>query len=132
MEISQEVREHFMREKFTALGSPCPRYPFGAVFVNHTATPPKIICKGHNMNNIHNAYLQLHGEMAAITECTEVLGASGGWKDLSLYTNAEACPMVFWDLTTRRAHRLTVTFSVPLPSDGPGLRNTSMEHRSRL
>ncbi|KAI5801972.1 cytidine deaminase-like protein, partial [Pyronema domesticum] len=92
-EISQEMREHFMRETFTALGSPCPRYPFGTVIVNHTATPPKIICKGHNMNNIHNAYPQLHGEMAAIIECTKVLGTSGGWKDLSLYTNAEACPM---------------------------------------
>ncbi|KAI5818447.1 cytidine deaminase-like protein [Pyronema omphalodes] len=93
MEISRDVREHFMRETFTALRSPCPRYPFGAVIVNHTATVPKIICKGRNMNNIHNAYPHLHGEMAAIAECTKVLGESGGWKDLSLYTNAEACPM---------------------------------------
>lgn len=84
------------------------------------------------MNNIHNAYPQLHGEMAAIIECTKVLGTSGGWKDLSLYTNAEACPMVFRDPTTRRAHRLIVICSAPLPSGGPGLRNTSMEHQLRL
>lgn len=43
----------------------------------------------------------MHGEISAITHCTEVLTGQGwtpqeilaGWKDLSLYTNGEPCPM---------------------------------------
>lgn len=81
-----------MRQTFTALSSPCQRYPFAAVIVNHTATPPGIVCSGSN--NVKNGNPIMHGEISAITACSEILGPDGEWGDLSLYTNAESCPMV--------------------------------------
>ncbi|KAK5135484.1 hypothetical protein LTR08_005273 [Meristemomyces frigidus] len=107
--ISLRTREYWMREAVTALHglvSPCPFAAFGTVIVNHTS-PDDLgdpICIGANaMSSTGNP--TLHGEIAAINNCTAVLTDPKGiyklspaeviaaWKDLTLYTTAEPCPM---------------------------------------
>jgi hypothetical protein len=109
-----------MHQTFHALnasGSPCPLYPFAAVIVNHTspnnnADKPRseldlgeLICTGVNQGR-QTGNMILHGEISAILNCTSILQDPAGkyrlspaetieaFKDLSLYTNAESCPMV--------------------------------------
>jgi hypothetical protein len=109
-----------MHQTFHALnasGSPCPLYPFAAVIVNHTspnnnADKPEsdldigeVICTGVNQGR-QTGNMMLHGEISAILNCTAILQDPTGkhrlspaetieaFKDLSLYTNAESCPMV--------------------------------------
>jgi len=104
------IRAHWMREAISTLRSqtrsPCPFGAFGAVIVNHTASSDgELICAGVNgIRETGNP--TLHGEMAAINNCTAMLadqeGAYGlngsevtaAWRGLSLYTTAEPCPMV--------------------------------------
>ncbi|KAL2796183.1 cytidine deaminase-like protein [Aspergillus keveii] len=108
-----------MHQTFHALnasGSPCPLYPFAAVIVNHTspnnnADKPgsdldigEVICTGVNQGR-QTGNMMLHGEISAILNCTAILQDPTGkhrlspaetieaFKDLSLYTNAESCPM---------------------------------------
>jgi len=90
------------------LSSPCPVAPFGSVIVNHsdTSSSPhgELICIG--INQAHETGNQgLHGEISAINNCSRILTDPEGkyryspgeaaetWKELSLYTNAEPCPM---------------------------------------
>ena len=108
--ISPSARAHWMRTAISALSdlsSPCPFAAFGAAIVNHTSLDPlgTLICTGINQN-FETGNPTLHGEMAAINNCSEILKDPEGpygltaaelmdaWKDLSLYTTAESCPMV--------------------------------------
>ncbi|KAJ6092520.1 guanine deaminase [Penicillium sp. IBT 16267x] len=107
--VSFETRAHWMRLANQALGdlsgSPCPFAAFGTVIVNHTnSATGELICMGVNENG-KTGNPSLHGEIAAITNCTSILTdphgkfrltatqAAAAYTDLSLYTNAESCPM---------------------------------------
>lgn len=106
--IDLSIREHWMRVAIGALNdltSPCAFSAFGASVVNHTASETgELICIGAN-TIAEDGNPTLHGEIAAINNCTEVLRDPNGpyrlspeetseaWKELSLYTTAEACPM---------------------------------------
>ncbi|RMY54109.1 hypothetical protein D0865_04906 [Hortaea werneckii] len=107
--IPYSTRVYWMRkanEALSATGSACPFAAFGSVVVNHTDSSDvgQLICSGANMNGA-TGNPTLHGEMVAINNCTEVLTdpegeyrltaaeASEVWPALSLYTNAESCPM---------------------------------------
>jgi tRNA(Arg) A34 adenosine deaminase TadA len=104
------TRAHWMRRANAALSdilSPCPPYAFGTAIVNHTGTDGlgELICIGVNDNG-REGNPTLHGEMSAIRNCTSVLTdmegeyrlngveAIAAFRDLSLYTNGEPCPMV--------------------------------------
>ncbi|KAK5707969.1 hypothetical protein LTR97_000508 [Elasticomyces elasticus] len=99
-------REHWMQQAIQALydlKSPCPFEAFGTVIVNHTAKEDDLICIGANAISSGNP--TLHGEIAAINNCTAVLTDPTGryrlssaetleaYKSLTLYTTAEPCPM---------------------------------------
>ncbi|CEJ59825.1 hypothetical protein PMG11_08428 [Penicillium brasilianum] len=107
--ITFPTRTHWMRLANQALGeisgSPCPFAAFGTVIVNHTASEAgKLICMGVNENG-NTGNPSLHGEIAAIKNCTSILTdphgkfrmsatqAQDAFADLTLYTNAESCPM---------------------------------------
>ncbi|KAF2091769.1 guanine deaminase [Saccharata proteae CBS 121410] len=106
--IPFSTRAHWMRRANQALadlGSPCPFAAFGSVIVNHTAPGlGELVCIGANANS-KTGNPTLHGEMAAIENCTTILTDPSGpynlsasealdaFTDLSLYTNAESCPM---------------------------------------
>jgi len=88
-----------------SLVSPCPFEAYGAAIVNHTASEAgELVCIGANAI-IKEGNPTLHGEVAAINNCTAILRDPKGpyklsaaevteaWKGLSLYTTAEACPM---------------------------------------
>lgn len=90
--------------------SPCPFGAFGSAVVNHTLSfansshPGELICTGVN-DNKQTGNPTLHGEMAAFTNCSNILTDADGayklsaaeaveaWKGFSLYTTAEPCPM---------------------------------------
>ncbi|KAI0662938.1 cytidine deaminase-like protein [Cubamyces menziesii] len=102
------VREGWMRRANAALAelaSPCTFSAFASVIVNHTASDAgELVCIGVN-SNVNTGDPILHGEIAAIQNCTAVLTdpagpykftpkqAQAAFADLSLYTNAESCPM---------------------------------------
>lgn len=108
--IPLSTREHWMRRANQALfdltSSPCPFAAFGSVIVNHTDTSSsplgRFICAGVNSGR-SRGNPTLHGEMDAINRCSEVLqsppfdlapkAAMLAFRDLTLYTNAEPCPM---------------------------------------
>ncbi|KAF2217797.1 hypothetical protein CERZMDRAFT_31706 [Cercospora zeae-maydis SCOH1-5] len=107
--IPFSTRAHWMRRANQALidlVSPCPFGAFGTAIVNHTAANGlgELICIGANsIGSTGNP--TLHGEIAAINNCTAVLTdiegpyglnasqAQRAFSSLSLYTNAESCPM---------------------------------------
>ena len=107
--IAFSTRAHWMRVATQALSdlvSPCPFAAFGTAIVNHTSQSGlgELVCIGAN-NNSETGNPTLHGEIAAINNCTSVLtdphgtyklspsDALDAWRDLTLYTNAESCPM---------------------------------------
>ncbi len=59
----------------------------------------KHFCSGRALNSL---IYSIHGEISAINNCTAIFTEKGmsaseiyaAWGDLSLYTNAESCPMV--------------------------------------
>jgi len=89
------------------LDSLCPFGAFGTVIVNHTDLSEgpfgKEVCIG--VNSVLSGNPTLHGEIAGINNCSKILTDPAGEyrmtpKDallalhkLSLYTNAEPCPM---------------------------------------
>ncbi|KAL0959726.1 hypothetical protein HGRIS_011418 [Hohenbuehelia grisea] len=107
--IPSSTRDYWMREANAALatvgGSPCPFAAFSSVIVNH-AVPGlgELVCVGVNSNR-QTGNPTLHGEVAAIQNCSSVLTDPNGpynltasealaaFSKLSLYTNAESCPM---------------------------------------
>ncbi|TVY33341.1 hypothetical protein LOCC1_G008213 [Lachnellula occidentalis] len=110
--IPFSTRAHWIRRTNAALSelySPCPFAAFGTVIVNHTspsASPSnpnalgEIVCMAVNQNQ-QTGNPTLHGEIAAINTCVAVLEGrgwsteeiAGAWRELSLYTNGEPCPM---------------------------------------
>ncbi|KAI8984994.1 cytidine deaminase-like protein [Trametes punicea] len=106
--VPAAVRERWMRRANAALAelvSPCTFSAFASVIVNHTAsTSGELVCIGVNSSGQKGDPV-LHGEIAAIQNCTAVLTDPAGpykltpsealaaFADLSLYTNAESCPM---------------------------------------
>ena len=106
--VSFATRAYWMRmanQALSDLSSPCPFAAFGTAIVNHTLPGlGSLICIGAN-NNTLTGNPTLHGEIAAISNCTNVLADPNGpyklspsqitatWKTLTLYTNAESCPM---------------------------------------
>ena len=107
--IPASTRAHWIQRANSALSelySPCPFMAFATAIVNHsdTSTSPhgSLICLGVN-DVLLSGNPTLHGEVAAINNCSEILKAQEGWKgedvskawrELSLYTNGEPCPMV--------------------------------------
>ncbi|KIR40922.1 hypothetical protein I307_05314 [Cryptococcus deuterogattii 99/473] len=100
-DVPAERRLHWMRvanEAVYAEGHPCPQAPFGTAIVNTTSD--ELVCVTSNKVGV-TGNPAMHGEISAITHCTEVLTGKGwtpqeilaGWKDFSLYTNGEPCPM---------------------------------------
>ncbi|QUC20713.1 uncharacterized protein UV8b_04954 [Ustilaginoidea virens] len=102
------TRNYWMRRANRALDqvrhTPCPFNAFGSVIVNHSAPGlGHLICMG--ANDIASGDPTLHGEIAAINNCSALLTdprgpykltgaeAQRAWADLTLYTNAEPCPM---------------------------------------
>ncbi|KAJ7727225.1 guanine deaminase [Mycena metata] len=102
------TRAYWMRRAnavLLELGSPCPFSAFGSVIVNHTAPGlGTLVCTGGNAK-LQTGNPTLHGEMAAIQNCSAILTDPAGpynlsvaraldaFAELSLYTNAESCPM---------------------------------------
>jgi hypothetical protein len=107
--ISPSTRAHWIRHANAALpslSSSCPFMAFSTAIVNHSDTSlsplGQLICLGVN-DVLDSGNPTLHGEVAAINNCTEILRRREGWKgedvgkawrELSLYTNGEPCPMV--------------------------------------
>ncbi|KAI1076491.1 cytidine deaminase-like protein [Whalleya microplaca] len=99
------TRAYWMRQANLALSSPCPFAAFGSVIVNHTGSSElgELVCTGANTKDTGNP--TLHGEIAAIKNCSSILidpngpykmsasEAIAAFAGLSLYTNAESCPM---------------------------------------
>ncbi|RPD62044.1 cytidine deaminase-like protein [Lentinus tigrinus ALCF2SS1-7] len=106
--IPFSTRMFWMRRANTALAelvSPCPVGAFASVVVNHTAPGlGELVCLGVNSRK-QTGNPTLHGEMAAIQNCTKIMTDPEGpfkfspdqteaaFAQLSLYTNAESCPM---------------------------------------
>ncbi|KAJ4296910.1 hypothetical protein N0V90_006958 [Kalmusia sp. IMI 367209] len=119
--IPHSTRAHWMRKANEALmdvhGDPCPFGAFGTAIVNHTVPGlGELVCIGANSNRqtgdpiMHGKASQLSletscGEMSAIQNCSQILTSPSGpynltptaalaaFSQLSLYTNAESCPM---------------------------------------
>lgn len=108
--VPYSTRSYWMRRANKALQdvtrSLCPFAAFGTAIVNHTYAqgPGDLICIGANQNG-QTGNPSLHGEIAAIANCTAILTdpkgrfrltpseAEAAFADLTLYTNAESCPM---------------------------------------
>ncbi|KAK6208992.1 hypothetical protein LQW54_006740 [Pestalotiopsis sp. IQ-011] len=107
--IPYTTRAYWMRVAnqalFDVLGDPCPFAAFGTVIVNHTVDGlGDLVCIGANTNKV-TGNPTLHGEMAAVQNCSEIFTDPSGpynmtaaealdaFSELSLYTNAESCPM---------------------------------------
>ncbi|EFQ32122.1 cytidine and deoxycytidylate deaminase zinc-binding region [Colletotrichum graminicola] len=97
--IPAEKRVEYMRKTNEALyrqSGPCPFAAFGAIIVNHTSD--EVVCEGANFRTGDPT---IHGEISAINACTAKVTKQGmtpteifaAWGDLSIYTNAESCPM---------------------------------------
>lgn len=115
-ETPLHIHEHWMRyantlyAELTPSHTPCPFNAFAAVVVNHsvrTSEHPlgRPICTGVNgVTEWGNP--TLHGEIAAINNCSKIfkeeemvglnegLGGEKVWRDLTIYSTAEPCPMV--------------------------------------
>ncbi|KAK1962372.1 cytidine deaminase-like protein [Colletotrichum sublineola] len=103
--INLSTRAYWMRQANLALPNPCPFAAFASVVVNHTAAGlGELICTGAN-NNSGSGNPTFHGEMVAINNCSAIFVDPNGpfqmtpaealaaFADLTLYTNAESCPM---------------------------------------
>ncbi|PGH26676.1 hypothetical protein AJ80_01622 [Polytolypa hystricis UAMH7299] len=107
--VPYSTRAYWMRRANQALSdldSPCQFGAFGTAIVNHTTTNGlgDLVCIGINENS-KTGNPSMHGEIAAISNCTKVLTdpegpynlttsqAQAAFTQLTLYTNAESCPM---------------------------------------
>ncbi|OAL05333.1 cytidine deaminase-like protein [Phaeosphaeriaceae sp. SRC1lsM3a] len=98
--IPYSTRVKYMRlkanEALYEQSGPCPFAAYGSIIVNHTSD--QIVCRGANFRTGDPT---IHGEISAINACTAVFAARNmtpteifaAWADLSIYTNAESCPM---------------------------------------
>lgn len=157
--IPFSTRAYWMRQANIALGSPCPFAAFGSVIVNHTVPGlGELICTGVNSKStgdptLHGkrslcscylfAYHVLIGEIVAIRNCSAILTDPSGphnltssqaltaFSQLSLYTNAESCPMVRLPPPPLIAGANSVYASVHPLSDGPASVSTFSAPASR-
>ncbi|GAA5920108.1 hypothetical protein JCM1841_004103 [Sporobolomyces salmonicolor] len=96
------ARTHWMRIANAAvpeiMGNPCSPYHFGVAVVNTTSD--ELVCVAANsVSTTGNP--SMHGEITGLQRCTEVLSERGltpgeilnAWKDLTMYTTGEPCPM---------------------------------------
>ncbi|KAF4783621.1 CFEM domain-containing protein [Colletotrichum scovillei] len=103
--VNFTTRAYWMRQANLALPNPCPFAAFGSVIVNHTTGGlGELVCTGAN-NNAGTGNPTLHGEMAAIDNCSAIFvdpqgpyrmtpaQALAAFANLTIYTNAESCPM---------------------------------------
>ncbi|KAK0726511.1 cytidine deaminase-like protein [Apiosordaria backusii] len=104
--IPLSTREHWIHKSNTLSlnNHPCPFAPFGTAIVNHTTSNPHgdLICTGSNQNSL-TGNPTLHGEIAAINNCSSIFlsprynmtpaESLAAFQHLSIYTNAESCPM---------------------------------------
>ncbi|KAI0721980.1 cytidine deaminase-like protein [Cerioporus squamosus] len=106
--IPSSTRAFWIRRANAAVAelvSPCTFSAFASVIVNHTAPGlGELVCIGVNSGR-QKGNPTLHGEMTAIQNCTEIMTdptgpfkftpsrAQAAFAQLSLYTNAESCPM---------------------------------------
>ncbi|KAI1499452.1 cytidine deaminase-like protein [Biscogniauxia marginata] len=103
--IPLETRAHWMRQANLVLKMPCPFAAFGSVVVNHTKPGlGELVCTGANARR-ETGNPTLHGEISAINNCSNILkdlegphalspsDAAAALTELSIYTNAESCPM---------------------------------------
>ncbi|KAK0666809.1 cytidine deaminase-like protein [Cercophora samala] len=103
--IPLSVREHWIHQaNALALTHPCPFAAFGTVIVNHTSDNPQgtLICTGANQSS-RMGNPTLHGEITAINNCSSLFVSCAynmtpaeslaAFKHLTIYTNAESCPM---------------------------------------
>ncbi|KAK6084568.1 cytidine deaminase-like protein [Seiridium cupressi] len=99
-QIPPAKRIEYMRKANEALyaqSGPCPFAAYGTIIVNHTAD--EVVCEGANFRTGDPT---IHGEISAINACTAKFVEKGmtateiyaAWGELSLYTNAESCPML--------------------------------------
>ncbi|GAA6019924.1 hypothetical protein JCM8202_001755 [Rhodotorula sphaerocarpa] len=76
----------------------CSHFPFGVAVVNTTSD--ELVCVAANQVGI-TGNPSLHGEISGLKRCTKVLTERGlspteileAWRDLSMYTTGEPCPM---------------------------------------
>jgi tRNA(Arg) A34 adenosine deaminase TadA len=101
------LHKHWMNRAIQALhelASPCPFSAFGTVIVDYSSTDEgELVCIG--VNDVAHGNPTLHGEIAAINNCSAVLTDPAGpykltpsealekYKQLTLYTTGEPCPM---------------------------------------
>ncbi|KZV96630.1 cytidine deaminase-like protein, partial [Exidia glandulosa HHB12029] len=106
--IPFSTRVYWMRQANAILassGSPCPQSAFGSVIVNHTLPGVgDLVCTGVNSRAL-TGNPTMHGEVAAISNCSRIFTDMEGrykmtpaqsvaaFAQLSIYTNAESCPM---------------------------------------
>ncbi|RDX53018.1 cytidine deaminase-like protein [Lentinus brumalis] len=106
--IPSSTRAFWIRHANAAVAelvSPCTFSAFASVIVNHTAPGlGELVCLGVNSGR-QTGNPTLHGEMVAIQNCTKIMTdpagpfkftpsqAQAAFSQLSLYTNAESCPM---------------------------------------
>ncbi|KAJ0306670.1 hypothetical protein COL516b_004463 [Colletotrichum fioriniae] len=91
VEYMQKANEALFRQS-----GPCPFAAFGTIIVNHTSD--EVVCEGANFRTGDPT---IHGEISAINACTAKFAEQdmtptqiyAAWGDLSIYTNAESCPM---------------------------------------
>ncbi|KAG1401496.1 hypothetical protein G6F60_006348 [Rhizopus arrhizus] len=94
-----------------------PKFPFGALIVDHTTN--KISCYGVNSGAKN---ILLHGETAAFWNCTEMypsptnddmLNPGLNWSHQTLYTTGEPCPMCASQSIYRGVTRVVWGTSIP-------------------
>jgi len=112
-----DIDNCYMQQAINIGASKNPAHPFGAVIVDHIAN--RILCTG--VNNAQNLWI-LHGEMSAMINCSEMYPSPTGsdnknpglnWKNLTLYTTGESCPMCAAAAAWRGLGRLVYGSDIP-------------------
>ncbi|KAK9762367.1 hypothetical protein K7432_011955 [Basidiobolus ranarum] len=89
---AEDVKYMSMTLNYTLAQNPCSFAPFGASIVNKNTG--EILCFGINASSDNPTW---HGEIAALNNCSTLYPGNGlnssFWKELTLYTTGEPCPM---------------------------------------
>jgi len=89
------------------LGANVPKYPFGALLLDHTKGV--VVAEGWN-RSVHNP--TWHGEMDAINKCA-ASQPKIDWTNLTLYTTAEPCAMCQGAVAWAGISRVVFGSSIP-------------------
>jgi tRNA(Arg) A34 adenosine deaminase TadA len=98
--------ERYIRRAIRLAGN-VPKYPFGAVLVDHTKGV--VVAEGWN-RSVHNP--TWHGEMDAINKCA-ASHPKIDWTKLTLYTTAEPCAMCQGAVAWSGISRVVFGSSIP-------------------